>query len=135
MILARCILFALVTALASPGCHRELAELPVETLVRKECSEPYFLAIRDGDVEKMKSVLSKATIAGWETEFASEDPFPRSWKQFLEARMSSPVSLTVKETIVNKEGTQATVKNLIGGGLKCVKEGGLWRVALPMPIQ
>ena len=135
MILVRSLLLALVTALASPGCHRELAELPVETLVRKECSQPYFLAIRDGDVEKMKSVLSKATIAAWEAEFISEDPFPRSWKHFLEARMSSPVSLTVANVIVNKEGTRATVKNRIGGGLKCVKEGGFWRVALPKPIQ
>ena len=126
----------LITAilLAMPACHRELAELPVETVVRKECSQPYFLAVRDGDVEKMKSVLSKGTIEGWEAEFASEDPFPRNWKHFLEARMSSPVSLTVAEVIVAESGRKAVVKNRVGGRLTCVKEDGVWRVALPLPI-
>ena len=118
-----------------PACHRELTELPVETIVRKECSQPYFLAVRDGDVEKMKSVLSKKTIEGWEAEFASEDPFPRNWKHFLEARMSSPVSLTVAEVIVDDGGRKAIVKNRVGGRLTCVKEEGLWRVSLPLPIQ
>jgi hypothetical protein len=122
----------LLLLLPISACQHKLAELPVETVVRKECSQPYFLAIRDGDVEKMKSVLSRETITGWEEEFASENPFPRDWKHFLEARMSSPVSLTVAEVLV--DGNKAIVKNRVGGRLTCVKERGAWRVALPLPV-
>jgi hypothetical protein len=115
------------------GCSKGAVELPKENQVVHECYHPFFDAAESGDPERMKSVLSEATIRYNEEVFFVGDKAPvQTWEEFTLAYRSMKVSRFVNSAEVT--GNRALIKDAVGGTLRCVREKGVWKVDLtPTP--
>jgi hypothetical protein len=111
------------------GCgKRELAPEPIDTTIVNECFRPFFDAADQGDVEAMKRVLTRETVAYYEGTVFQEGRVMETWEEFVRIHQDRNVSKFVKEVIV--EGDRATVRDVVGGRFKCVRQDGRWKADL-----
>ncbi len=125
--------FTMILCASVLACSKGAVELPKENQVVHECYHPFFDAAESGDPERMKSVLSEATIRYNEEVFFVGDKAPvQSWEEFTLAYRSMKVSRFVNSSEVT--GNRAVIKDAVGGSLRCVREKGVWKVDLtPTP--
>ena len=124
---------ALMALLLTMGCPGQKAALPPENTVVATCYKPFFEAADNGDSTAMRAVLSSGTIRHFE-EVVFKDPKGAvfTWDEFTRAYGSMHISKFVSN--VKIDGRKAVVKDPVGGTLKCVKEGEVWKVDLtPYP--
>ena len=104
--------------------------IPPDKKARKDCFEPFFASIAEGDVWGVKGNLTSETRSLWEKAFQAEGAEFTSWEEWVKAYASRLPSRDGATIVASEKEAMFTLST--GWVYTCVLQNDTWRMVIPL---